>query len=253
MFWERFSELCYSNNVSANAVCAKLGLSTATATHWKNGTMPKGDVLVKIADYFDVSVDYLLMRVDSPRLTKEKRKNTMDNNFDIKKLSSAQRAMLKYYLFNMLVIHYGDDCFLSRKEYKQLLNNDEELLKKPLTWFKLPQDYSYDAKNIVPKIFKELGTDVKSLFSGSLLVITNNAAKMLELENGNDEKRFVDAYELFSKLSKLTLKSVYELDRGLYSQITFDNQLPDAFADTMGRHSLVNEVNTLVSAAKNNV
>jgi transcriptional regulator with XRE-family HTH domain len=62
MFWVRFSELCSTNHVSANAVCAKLGLSTATATHWKNGTMPKGDVLLKLADYFDTSVDYLLGR-----------------------------------------------------------------------------------------------------------------------------------------------------------------------------------------------
>ena len=62
MFWKRFSELCNKNNISANAVCSKLGFSTAAATHWKNGTMPKGDILVKIADYFGVSVDYLLGR-----------------------------------------------------------------------------------------------------------------------------------------------------------------------------------------------
>lgn len=60
MFWIRFSELCKKNNVSPNAVCNKLGLSTATATHWKNGTMPKGDILLKVSDYFSCSVDYLL-------------------------------------------------------------------------------------------------------------------------------------------------------------------------------------------------
>lgn len=61
MFWERFSELCKPNGVSANAVCATLRLSTATATHWKNGKYtPKQDKLQKIADYFGVTVDYLM-------------------------------------------------------------------------------------------------------------------------------------------------------------------------------------------------
>lgn len=65
MFWNRFFYLCTTNNTTPNAVCAKLGLSTATATHWKNGSIPKGDALLKIADYFNVSIDYLLGRDDS--------------------------------------------------------------------------------------------------------------------------------------------------------------------------------------------
>ena len=44
----------------------EIGLSTAIATKWKNGSIPKGDILVKIADYFDCSVDYLLGRTDNP-------------------------------------------------------------------------------------------------------------------------------------------------------------------------------------------
>lgn len=62
MFWEVFYNLCITNGTKPNAVCKELNLSNATSTHWKNGTMPKGDVLIKIADYFDCSVDYLLGR-----------------------------------------------------------------------------------------------------------------------------------------------------------------------------------------------
>ncbi len=62
MFWETFYNLCLMNGTTPNAVCAKLGLSTATATHWKNGSIPKGDALLKIADYFNVPIDYLLGR-----------------------------------------------------------------------------------------------------------------------------------------------------------------------------------------------
>ena len=60
MFWDIFSDLCKQNNMSPNGVCSVLGFSTATATHWKKGSMPQGKTLKKIADYFNVPIDYLL-------------------------------------------------------------------------------------------------------------------------------------------------------------------------------------------------
>lgn len=39
-------------------VCSELGLSTAIATKWKNGSIPRDTTLLKIADYFGVSVEY---------------------------------------------------------------------------------------------------------------------------------------------------------------------------------------------------
>ena len=60
MFWENFQKICKEKGTSPNGVCHDIGLSNASATHWKNGTQPKADVLVKIAKYLDVSVDYLL-------------------------------------------------------------------------------------------------------------------------------------------------------------------------------------------------
>ena len=49
-----------------NAVCKELGFSTATATHWKNGTMPNGEALIKLSDYFGCSTDFLLGLADHP-------------------------------------------------------------------------------------------------------------------------------------------------------------------------------------------
>lgn len=66
MFWEKFLSLCSEKGVSPNGVCAELGLSNATATKWKNGAVPRNTTLRKIADYFDVSVSYLLGVVDDP-------------------------------------------------------------------------------------------------------------------------------------------------------------------------------------------
>lgn len=81
MFWNNFYNVCRLNNTSPNAVCAELGLSTATATHWKNGTLPKADVLVRIADYFGVSVDYILGRTSTT--TEINSRNTISGNNNI--------------------------------------------------------------------------------------------------------------------------------------------------------------------------
>lgn len=65
MFWNIFYDLCKSKGTSPTAVCLEIGLSNAAATGWKNGTLPKADVLVKIANHLGCSVDYLLGR-DEP-------------------------------------------------------------------------------------------------------------------------------------------------------------------------------------------
>lgn len=59
-FWEVFNLLCEKSKKTPNFVCAELKLSNATATHWKNGTVPRGTTLQKVADYFGVTTDYLL-------------------------------------------------------------------------------------------------------------------------------------------------------------------------------------------------
>lgn len=63
MFWNRFIELCEEHNIKPNSLGKILGVSSATLTKWKNGVVPRSEILIKIADYFNVSVDYLLGRV----------------------------------------------------------------------------------------------------------------------------------------------------------------------------------------------
>ena len=69
MFWQRLTALCDENKIKPNVVTKELGLSSATATHWKNGSIPNGVILDKLADYFNVSTDYLLGRTPYKRPT----------------------------------------------------------------------------------------------------------------------------------------------------------------------------------------
>ena len=66
MFWKNFVSLCNQKSKTPNGVCAELGLSVATATKWKKGSVPRDTTLKKVADYFEVSVSYLLGVVDNP-------------------------------------------------------------------------------------------------------------------------------------------------------------------------------------------
>lgn len=61
MFYDRFKALCEAKGVSCNRAAIEIGLSNATPTTWKNRSLtPKADTLVKIADYFGVTVGSLL-------------------------------------------------------------------------------------------------------------------------------------------------------------------------------------------------
>lgn len=60
MFWNNFEALCAEKGVSYNAAAADVGVkSSGTVTGWKNGAKPRGPVLKRLADYFDVTVEEL--------------------------------------------------------------------------------------------------------------------------------------------------------------------------------------------------
>ena len=60
MFWQNLCKLCNENQTTPNTVCKALGLSSATATHWRQGSVPRDTTLRLIADYFGITPDDLL-------------------------------------------------------------------------------------------------------------------------------------------------------------------------------------------------
>lgn len=60
MFWEIYVDLCSKKGESPNKVAKNLSIASGTVTEWKKGRVPQNATLKKIADYFNVSVDYLL-------------------------------------------------------------------------------------------------------------------------------------------------------------------------------------------------
>lgn len=65
--WEIFKRLCDNKGIKPSNVAIELGIPTSTISGWKLGQYkPKTDKLKKIADYFEVSLDYLLGESETP-------------------------------------------------------------------------------------------------------------------------------------------------------------------------------------------
>lgn len=71
MFWDRFVDLCNENETKPTPAGIELGISSSAVSKWRNGTMPNADALIKIADKFNVSVDYLLCRENNTHVNTE--------------------------------------------------------------------------------------------------------------------------------------------------------------------------------------
>lgn len=68
--YDIFEKLCQAHNITPYRVCKETGLTTATISNWKAGRYtPKADKLQKIADYFGVSIEYLMTGKEEPKET----------------------------------------------------------------------------------------------------------------------------------------------------------------------------------------
>ena len=60
-FFERLQQLLSENGISQRKLISDLKIGAGTISTWKTrGTIPNGEVLMQIAEYFKCSVDYLL-------------------------------------------------------------------------------------------------------------------------------------------------------------------------------------------------
>jgi transcriptional regulator with XRE-family HTH domain len=66
-FGERLKEVRNSRNITLEKLAEDLETTKATLSRYENNLRePKVDFLNKVADYFQVSIDYLLGRTDDP-------------------------------------------------------------------------------------------------------------------------------------------------------------------------------------------
>ena len=102
--YEIFEQLLSKYGVTAYKVAKETGITTATLTNWKQGKYtPKQDKLQKIADYFGVSLEYLMtgkkdaVKEKAPELTaRDERDIAKDLNNIMEKLTSGEAGPASY-------------------------------------------------------------------------------------------------------------------------------------------------------------
>lgn len=91
--YEIFEQLLQKYGISSYKVAKETGVTQSTLSDWKRGrSTPKSENMKKIADYFGVSIDYLMTGKDDSE--KEPKLNSKDEK-DIKNIIANTEQLLK--------------------------------------------------------------------------------------------------------------------------------------------------------------
>ncbi|KLO70670.1 helix-turn-helix domain-containing protein [Enterococcus cecorum] len=97
--YERIDELAKKQKISVFDLSLKLGMGRNAIYQWKK-SVPNVEAVQKVADYFNVSVDYLLDRTEQKSIESDmdtKLERMMDNamSYDGKPISDEDRPIIK--------------------------------------------------------------------------------------------------------------------------------------------------------------
>lgn len=101
--YEIFKQLLQRYGITAYKVSKETGVTQSTLSDWKRGrSTPKTENMKKLADYFGITVDYLMTGIDTPKqkereLTpKDQRDIAKDLDSIMDKLQSGEKGPASY-------------------------------------------------------------------------------------------------------------------------------------------------------------
>lgn len=122
MFYDRYAVLCKEKGISPSKAATEMGINKATVSIWKTkGTSPQIVQLEKIADYFDVSTDYLLGKTSQ-------KNHSADDEVKDKELIVLARHMQK----------------IPEKDRRRIMKNFQETIDVYLDAMGIAKDDNHD-------------------------------------------------------------------------------------------------------------
>lgn len=122
MFYDRYAVLCKEKGISPSKAATEMGINKATVSIWKTkGTSPQIVQLEKIADYFDVSTDYLLGKTSQ-------KNHSADDEVKDKELIVLARHMQK----------------IPEKDRRRIMKNFQETIDVYLDAMGIAEDDNHD-------------------------------------------------------------------------------------------------------------
>lgn len=70
-FWERLQSLLIEKKINSKQLGIAIGVQGASITGWKNGSYPRADTAVKIAQFLGTSVEFLMTGEDPQGITSD--------------------------------------------------------------------------------------------------------------------------------------------------------------------------------------
>lgn len=122
-FGRKISLLRKKKGLNQKEVCEKLGISQALLSHYEKGIRECGlSFLVKIADLYDVSVDYLLGR--SPNSSALNEEPDVDNIEELNRLKGNTYCMLnRRLIINSTAVIYGMLAEINNKKLSKSVSD----------------------------------------------------------------------------------------------------------------------------------
>jgi len=153
---DRILYLISCKGITGCALSKACQLNNSAISEWKKGkAQPSADALVRIADYFDVSVDYLLGRTDELSLTKKPDKQATASSSSMTK-TEYLKLLVRSDEFNSLslkarLVHFycvinSDGRFIldlrltqkaigaTEKDIQQLIESEYIVEEVPYVW-----------------------------------------------------------------------------------------------------------------------
>lgn len=113
-FATNFKRICKERNISPTRVCLDLGLSSSKVNMWNNGSLPKPEILKKLAEKLDCTVmDFF---ADDDIVAEQQ---------EIKKLTEDEQDIIR--LFRMLSRKEKHDFMSKAYEYERLMIEQHQL------------------------------------------------------------------------------------------------------------------------------
>lgn len=82
MFFEQLAKACKKRGKTVTAIAKELKISKSNVTNWKNGTIPNGEIVVRLSELLGVTADYLLKDEDE---------------INVLNISEDEKELLNYY------------------------------------------------------------------------------------------------------------------------------------------------------------
>lgn len=97
-FSNRFRQLKEEHNLTLKDLSEKLNITVPNLSYYMKGREPSYDILIQIADYFEVTTDWLIGRTDARNTSQEALYTQIENSLDLKEKQKLTGKSKAYYL-----------------------------------------------------------------------------------------------------------------------------------------------------------